>query len=99
MLNQSKKGFLKKGGLCTEFTDKNKWFIELSKKNEDRYINMKNSKNSDKREFNIPESTSVKKKKQNLDKNVNYDRAKEISENKLVYKLKSKAIQPNGINK
>lgn len=89
LLNQSKKGFLKKGGLCTEFTDKNKLFIELNKKNEVRNINMKNFKLSDKRELDIPVSTSIKKKTKNLEKIVNFERPKDFSDNKAPYKLKS----------
>lgn len=34
LLKDTKKGFFNKGGLCTEFTDKNKWFIELKKKSD-----------------------------------------------------------------
>ena len=61
--------------------------------------NVKNTKLYDRRESDIGQSNPIKNKTQNIEKTGNFNRPKEMVENKSLYKLKSDAIQSNRIKK
>ncbi len=91
LLSQKEKGFNKKGGLFSEFTDQNKYYIRMK-----NLVNNTENNNDDQKEIppkientrTLPNGIKIKKKFKKETMSPILDKAKSIIEDKGLAKLK-----------